>query len=344
MRRAADVDKRFLAGLALSVGLLGLLFTRVEPARVVDALASARPAPVLGGALIYFGALWLKIARWAVILGAVPHPPPASDPARRWLTADSLFLGFLGNYVLPARLGEVARSMLYARRAEVGLGSVLATVAVGRLLDAGVLALAFFAAIELGALPTTLPTWLPEAARGVGGLALLLLVALALAERMLPTTSIDAEPSGLWRRGVALLHRTVVSVRQGLAILRSPGRSAAALALTGAVWAAEVTAMLVLMRAFGHALPLAAGVLQTVGGGYAAAAPAAPGALGVHQWVTVLTLGPFGVEAGVATAASLLQTMFVLAWTVPLGLFGLWRQGSSLGQLKAQLVVPPRTY
>ena len=109
------------------------------------------------------------------------------------------------------------------------------------------------------------------------------------------------------------------------------------MALTAGAWTLEIFAVLVLLRAFGHDLPLAAGVMQTVGSAYAAAAPVAPGSLGVHQWVTVLILGPFGVSEGAATAASLLQTVFVLVWTLPLGLFGLWRQGSSLAEMKAAL-------
>jgi uncharacterized membrane protein YbhN (UPF0104 family) len=330
--RRSRIAPRFALGILLSVVLVVLLLRRVPPSTVVAAFGSVRPGPVVGGALVYLAALAVKAGRWAVVLGAIPHPPPSTDRARRWLVLDALFIGFLGNLLLPARLGEVGRAALYARRAGVGLGSVLTTVALGHLLDAFVLAAAFFALFAALPLPEALPPWLPTAARGVGGLAVALLVGLAVADRLLPAVGVQPATSA-WGRALQRTRQGLASARAGLGILRSPGRSAAALGLTLGIWVLEAAAILVLMRGFGHALPTSAGVLQTVASGFAAAAPAAPGALGIHQWVTVLTLGPFGVSDGAATAASLMQSAFVLLWTVPFGLLGLWRQGASLREL-----------
>ena len=38
-----------------------------------------------------------------------------------------------------------------------------------------------------------------------------------------------------------------------------------------------------------------------------------------------------------ATAASLVVTFSVILWVVPLGLLGLWRQGMSTAELRAEL-------
>lgn len=314
--------------------LLGLLFWQVDVGEVGRAFLGVRAGWIAAAWGVYGLALLLKVLRWWTILRAVPHPEPADDPARRWLVADALFVGFFGNYVLPARIGELARSVLYARRSGIGLGASLTTVAVGRLFDAFTLAVLFFVAVEVLPLPTDLPAWLPLAARAVGGLAAGLLVALAFGERWLPTEPPPGR-EGLLGRALDAAQSLGRSVRDGLAVLRSGRHALGAFGVSAALWILEAVAFLLLMRGFDHALPTIAGALQTVAASYASAAPAAPGSLGVHQWVTILVLDPFGVPEATAAAASLLMTAFVLTWTVPLGLFGLWRQGTSLRRLRA---------
>ncbi len=69
---------------------------------------------------------------------------------------------------------------------------------------------------------------------------------------------------------------------------------------------------------------------------FAIATPSAPGGLGIHQWVTILVLAPYGVAEADAAAASLVLTLAVVFWAVPIGIHGLWRQGSSTSELEKQ--------
>ena len=330
MVELARVNKRLAIGIVVSVVLLGLLFIRVDAGEVGRAVAGAHPGPLVGAACIYLLALLGKALRWGIVLGAIEHPSGGDLMTRRRLVVDALFFGFLCNYVLPARLGELARGALYSRKSGVALGSVITSIVVGRLLDAVVLAALFFGMLQVVPLPEGLPPWVAVAARAVGGGALLLMAGLLVGVRWLPREPPEAGV-GLGRLWAGAL-RGGIAVREGMAIGRQGGRATLAVATTVGIWILEAAAFFVLLRAFDHPVPMAGAILQTVGAAYASAAPSAPGALGVHQWVTLLALAPFGVPATTATAASLVATAYVLIWTVPLGLLGLWRQGGRLSQ------------
>ncbi len=328
------MKRRFALGLLVSAVLLVLLFVKVEPAAIANAFAEAAPLGVAAAVLLHLLILSMKAARWGVVLGAVPHPPPEPGPARRWLTFDALFFGYFGNYVLPAKLGEIGRAVLYGKRSGVPVSSVLATIVVERLLDAVMLISIFYLSILFLPLPPDLPDWVPLSARLVGSCALIGLAGVWLGMRWLPDTL-------QWRGPLpGLVHKVfglLLAFREGLSVLREPRRAAKATAWTLSIWLLECVAFWVLLHAFGLDTLMTGAVAQVTASSFAIAAPSAPGGLGIHQWVTVLVLAPFGVPESTATAASLVVTFSVILWVVPLGLLGLWRQGTSPGELRADV-------
>ncbi|MCB9764726.1 MAG: flippase-like domain-containing protein [Alphaproteobacteria bacterium] len=312
------MNRKLATGLAVSAVLLALLLLRVDAAEVTAAFAAARPGWLALTLALHLGVLSLKAVRWGVVLDAVPH-----GPRPRWLTFDALFLGYFGNYVLPAKLGELGRSALYSDRSGLPLTATLATILFERLVDAAVLVAAFYVVVLSGALPFALPAWMETSARTAGLAALAGLLGLAWVARRGPLQG-----------RLATLQRHVEAALSGLAPLRDARVIGITVAWTALIWSVEAASIGTVLRAFGHPLPAAGAVVQMVISSFAIAAPSAPGGLGIHQWVTVLVLDPWGVPAADATAASLVMTFAVVLWVVPLGLAGLWRQGSSLGALQ----------
>ena len=74
--------------------------------------------------------------RWQFLLIGVGHIPLRS----LW---SSIMIGFMGNNILPARLGELLRAYSLGRSAGVSRSAALASVVVERILDIGVLLLIF---------------------------------------------------------------------------------------------------------------------------------------------------------------------------------------------------------
>ena len=64
-----------------------------------------------------------------------------------------------------------------------------------------------------------------------------------------------------------------------------------------------------------------------------------PGGVGVEQPVSIAVFQPFAstvVLPEAVLAVSLVLTLASIAWVVPLGLLGLWRQGARLGEATAE--------
>jgi len=343
----------------ISLSLLLLLFWKIPVGDVVDALAAANPWALIATVLLHLVVLSLKAVRWAVVLratdderlSAAQEPgPPTNTKRRRWLVFDSLFLGYFGNYVLPAKLGEVGRSLLYSRGARVPFASVLATIVFERFLDALVLILAFYAVVFGAGLPDALPAWVDRSARLVGlGSVVGLTVLFAWARRLPADPERGPQPdssASSTDSAVQSAYRKVVGAartfREGLAVVRRPSIAALAFAWTLVIWTVEALAVWLCLSSFGEPVHWTGAVLQVVISSFAIAPPSAPGGLGIHQWVSVVVLAPFGVAASTAAAASLVLTVAVIVWVVPLGLHGLWRQETSTTELQeAYEAMPP---
>jgi len=334
---------RFLLGLGFSALLLALLVLKVDLGAVGDAFLSADPFLLAVVAVMHVLVLSLKAVRWHVVLGSLPEDEaPPENPetsADRWLVYDALFLGYFGNYALPAKLGELARSALYSRRRDAPLSSVLATIVFERFLDALTLVAFFWAVAVLAPLPETLPDWVELSTNLAGAVGAVGLLTLFLVWRSLPEDAIRkvAERTDAIGRVVGKVLGVAQGFRGGLAILQQRSRALRATGWTIAIWAIECVAVAICFQAFGHDLHWTGAVVQVVISSFAIAAPSAPGGLGIHQWVTMLVMVPYGATQEQAVSASLVLTFVVILWVVPIGLHGLWRQGSSTASLRADV-------
>ncbi len=326
------MKSRFLIGVIVSALLLVLLFWKIPLADVARAFADASLVGLAVTVLIHALVLSLKVVRWNIVLGSVPPPRPRP----RWLVFDALFLGYFGNYSLPAKLGEVGRSLLYSRRSGTPFPAVFATIVFERFIDALVLVGGFYAVVLGVGLPVPMPAWVDHSLQiaaliTVAGLAALYLFWKHLPEQLQPNRA-DTRA----RRLLARLGSMASGFRAGLAILETPLIGAHALLWTILIWSIEACSIWICLQSFGVDIHWSAPVLQMVITSFAIATPSAPGGLGIHQWATVLVLAPYGVSATDAAASSIVLMLAVIFWVVPLGLYGLWRQGSSRAELEAQ--------
>ncbi|HSH21670.1 MAG TPA: lysylphosphatidylglycerol synthase transmembrane domain-containing protein, partial [Candidatus Caenarcaniphilales bacterium] len=119
-----------LAGLAISVGAVLMVAQLVDVGTTVSILQRTQPLPLLIVVVLIAASVTLRAIRWSRLL----HRPNGSVvPPMRLLPI--LLVGYLGNIVLPARLGEVVRAYLAARRESVEFGRALGTVLLERVID-----------------------------------------------------------------------------------------------------------------------------------------------------------------------------------------------------------------
>ncbi len=300
---------RAAVGILVSTVLVWLLLRYVRPASVIEALGNAS-LPVLVGAVLVHGVqLLLRVQRFAGLVGE-------SGLASR-AAFDSVFVGWLSNLALPAKAGELARPLAYRSWSGTDLSVTVAAMVVERALDLVLLGALFMGALALG-LPESLPAWVSLAVWAASGLAVAGLVA-----------------------GVVFLH-TVEPGRGGVlgpfrvGLLSLGGVRPLLLALAGStlIWSLEVVGVVLTLQAVG-AEPdpiVAASAVVVVATTLAVAAPAAPGGLGVEQWVTALVLAPFAVEHAAAVAVSLLLLFEAVVWITPVGLLALGSRSVTDGE------------
>jgi len=284
---------RGVLGLVVSVVLVGLLLRFVRPAEVLSALRGADVALLVAAVLVHGLMLLLRVQRFAGLIG---EPGWASRAA-----FDSVFVGWLFNLTLPAKAGELARPLTYRAWSGSGLPAVVAAMVVERGLDLLVLGVLFVGALLLG-LPPALPAWVATAAWVGVALGAVVLV------------------------GVGVLRRSSLG---GVGVLSM------AMSTSSLIWALEVVGVWLTLLALGVSVDgaWAASAVLVVASTLAVAAPAAPGGLGVEQWVTVLVLAAWGASEADAVAASLLVLFEAVVWIAPVGLLVLGRRSLRLGSL-----------
>jgi glycosyltransferase 2 family protein len=295
------VIRRFALGAALGAFFLWLALRNVSLGEIAATLRGAS-LPAFGAfVLMQLGSLGLRAVRWRILVR-----PLADVPARRLLPP--LAIGFMVNFLLPGRAGEIARAWLLGRREGVSASATFATVVVERLFD-GLAVICFLAPAPflLGAGDAVLLArvrWgallLPVAY--VVLLAALLLLGhhrLALASFLSRHPIVQGRP--LLARGVHLVERFC----GGLSVLRSWRAVAGTVAFSLAIWGWAALSNALMMRAIGLDLPGYAPFFLLVLQGVGVLIPT-PGFVGPFQYAHVVALGVYGVPEAKALSLALL--------------------------------------
>jgi len=300
------------AGIAISIVCMLLAFRSVSLTELWSVLPSIPIQTVALCFVLSSITLFLRSVRWRLLL-------EASEPVSLGIAFSVNSAGQMGNQILPARVGDLFRATNLGR-AGLNTSFVLATVVVERILDAGVLVL--ISASVLAGRASDAP-WLLRASRlvavaAVAGLAVIIL--LPRFEAIILTLSRRFAP----RRFQARIDGLISEFLVGLRSFHHARRAAGFLALTFVIWLVDSTGVVVLAHGFGIALALPQAVLLISALALSSAVPAAPGNLGVIQYVAVTVLGSFGVARLNALGLGLVLQALTIATVSLWGLGGLW--------------------
>ena len=293
---------RVLVGLMASVVAVILIAQSADIPGALRAIVSVDARWLIAPLIVLIVQMWSRSLRWAIILSAIAH---RRVPAARafW----PLAAGYLGNAVLPARLGEVLRILFAVRWVGVTATASTASVVVERAVD--LLALLTVAAAAYGVV----------AGVGVVPLVLVLgaLAAMALVLR-----------SGSWiaARLPKAIPARILDVVQRLLLAFGAVRPAVlgrAWAVGLATWSFDALVMWFAARALGIELSPAVAILIASGAALGAALPAASGALGTYELGAVAAAGLIGVSADAALQVALLGHLLALGTMVTLGAIGI---------------------
>ncbi len=316
---------RSVFGLLVSSVLLVVFFQSLDIGSMATTMRDASYAFVIPAVAVYFGGVWLRAARWRLLVA-----PFAAVPTARLFRV--IVIGFAVNNVLPLRLGEIVRTFLLRRSDGVPIAASLATVLLERLLD--VIALCALMTIVLLFVP--LDGWVLALASFAGlvttgaaaGLLILLVLPRSARDRLLDVGVALADRLG--RR----LGSFARSFLEGVRAIEDTRTVLAVGCLSIACWVAELGLYYCMMLAFGFdsgVLSVAAGMVVA---NLATALPSSPGYIGTFDVpLQLLLTETFGVPDATAASYTLLTHAVLLVPVVLAGLVLLSREDLSLRSL-----------
>jgi uncharacterized membrane protein YbhN (UPF0104 family) len=278
---------------------------------------------VVVAVVINFLSVVARSFSWQLTIGqALPEPHP------RYRDVFSAFcVGLLGNAVLPARAGELARVAVLRRhmpeQPEGTSATLVGTVFAHRLFDLPAVALL----VVFVLLTARIPHWAETSLIlfGLVGLALLAVAMLSARHRDQRMPSLDDASS---------VRRLLVMARQGLGVLRAPVPAAAAILCQLVGWVLQLLAVWTVMKAFGLGTPLSAAGVVLLLMNIAIVFPLWPGNVGLLQAAVALPLRDYGVPYATGFAYGLVLQAVEVSVGVGLGLVFLAREGLSFAVLR----------
>jgi len=291
---------RFWLGLGISLVMILWALSQVDLGGLGRALVRTNYSYLL----LCLPIIWLQYVvralRWDYLLR-----PVAKVPYRSLLA--STVVGFTGNLLLPARLGEIMSAVDVGRREGISKASALATILLERVLDGlAVVPLFLLAAWSLGVFagPSDMAGHTRTAATVFGLVylgVLIVVVALSLnPRRSLALLGLILSP--LPQKISAKLLGFASSIVAGLMLLRYPRLLVPALAYTLILWLMLAAPLYILALAVGHPVSFTAALFVNGLICLAIAVPSAPGYVGTFHYA--IQVG-FGVLLGMSQEKAL---------------------------------------
>ena len=291
-------------GCVVSLACVWLVARDIDLTALGHILRTADHGWILLGLLAVGVTFLARAKRWAILLAPIRHRAPAIVAA--------MLIGQTLNFLLPVRVGDIARSVALGRAPGSSVERVLGSVAVEKMWDWISLAVL----ISVIALAGLLPEWFlaPAGVLGITTAALLIALVFSVTQRSWSLSWLDRRFAWLphrWRQAVWLRLNRLVDGMESLGQRKVIYRVALWSAVT---WLAGVVNNAAVMRAFGvRSWPAAMFLMAVLMVGVAL--PPSIAALGVFEALTVLALGVFKVPGDTALAVGL--TLHVVVFAPP---------------------------
>lgn len=317
----------FWLGIFISVVFLFFALRGLKLDEFIRDIQQADLLWILPGIALYFIAVGVRTWRWSYLLRPIKQVPvPRLFPV--------VVIGYMGNNIYPARIGEILRAYVLRRNEGVPMSSSLATVLIERIIDG--IVMAGFVLIGLPRVPNLNPVIVNGifVAGGLFAIATLAFFWLALypqvADRLAHAVITRVVPHRFQQSLLGMTQKFV----QGAQALRSPRDLLLIVLSTIVIWLLETGKYWFVARAFNLGLPFDGLMLVNGLSNLFTIIPGAPGAVGTFDAGGILGTTALGVSN--STAAAYVLTLHVVLWlpVTLLGAFFMLREGLRWGDLK----------
>ncbi len=319
--KGADLKRRWpilLLGLLISAGFLWFAFHDLQIHEIQEALRGANYWWLAPGILVYLASIWFRSWRWGFLLRGCKR-----------ISTSRLYpvvvIGYMGNNILPLRLGEVLRAYLLWRRERVNVGTTFTTALLERLFDG--LTMVLFLLFGLLFVPMSgFLSQLVTVASAVFFGALILFLLLASHPDVLRRLAGGFIGAVMPEQLRTPLLGLIEGIVDGLASLRSGRDVLTAFGVTVWIWTLELIQYWLVSFAFDLNLSWPGLMLVEGAINLLTALPSLPGYIGTFEVGIKLLVG-IGVPAGTAGSYILVLHAIILIPVTLLGLVFMAREG-----------------
>lgn len=328
---------RITISIVLMVGLLAVFLWNVDLAEVGRAMGRADVPLLALAAGVALATYWLRVLRWQLILRPVVR-------VRHSSAVLATAVGYAAMALLPARMGDLLRPVVLARREPVPLSAALASILTERVFDLWSV-IAYFlvfvvwppAMVALDADARANLELLSLSGSVVGaGLVVGTLVLLAMLRFQDRFVELATAPLGRWlprwQRPVGtFLHHFL----DGLSVIKRPRDLAITVASSLLLWYVIFWQVRFTLLAFGLDLPLRVAFFLTTLAVIGLAIPTPGGIGGFHKATQIGLTSFFAVDLATATGIAIVHHAICFIPVTVIGLLCLPLLGISLRQADA---------
>ena len=280
------MNKKILLGIGLGIVLIYFSVRGIDFNETLTDLKKVHLG--YAGLSLFFIILMqaLRSYRWGVIL----------EPMEK-ISQFTLFavtsVGFLAIAAIPARIGELARPYLIAKRSSIKMSSALGTIIVERVLDS----LAVLTITVAVFILQDLPSWMFKSGIVFFSVTMLVIACMIglIWRRERAVKIIDRILRWLPGKLAQKVNHVIHHFIDGFQVITDVNRLLYLLLLSAVVWLVDVAAIYTLLLAFGFNLPLLAAFVVMVILIAGIAIPTAPGFIGNWHYACILGLSLFGI-------------------------------------------------
>jgi uncharacterized protein (TIRG00374 family) len=321
------MKKKVVAGMLISALLAYLSIRGIHFQEVADGFRAMRYGyvlPILGGMLLM---QILRSFRWGLIL----RPMGKVDQLSLFSVTS---VGFLAIIAIPARVGELARPYLIAKKSRIPMSSALGTIFVERVFDC----LTILIILVLVLFFTPLPPWLVRSSILflLMTVAILAVMVLTIAKREASLRILAPLIGRLPARYAETVNRLIHHFIDGFRMMVDPVLLLSVTGLSIAIWLVDVLIIYLLFLAFGFKLPAAAAFVLMIILIIGIAIPTAPGFIGNWHYFCILGLSLFDVPRTEALTFAIVYHFLSIGIVILLGLIFLPFNRLSVSDLRRQ--------
>ena len=342
MKQALN-SRRFkiFIGLAISLTAIWWVSQTVNWTEVWSKIRQISLWPLIPATLGLFLHYYLRAVRWSLLL-------PKDHNVSTRLRFDGIMVGNFVNFIFPLRAGEFVRGWFIAARSALSFSQIFLTVIIERFFDLSVVLFLFGIVTLLKPVPDSMAAASKESfsliEKGAASLTVLaggilcFLVLSAMAPSFIRLVSRPffslAERLGVPARLIALGHKLLDDILEGVKVLRSVTTTAQVILLSLAVWGTAALVNMMFFWCFGINPEPGLVLAVTVFISLAVAAPSAPGFIGVFQAGGIAGATLYGLSRDLGGAYSIVLHAYTYIFIILYGAVLMFNYRLSLKKLQ----------